>query len=51
MKIICIGDSLIFGNVGYSYIYFFDKNSHCKYINKGKNEDTVRGVYSRLKKL
>lgn len=51
MKIICIGDSLTFGNVGYSYIYFWGKKSHRKYINKGKNGDTVRGAYNRLKNL
>ena len=51
MKIICLGDSLTFGNVGYSYIHFLDKKSNNQYVNKGKNGDTVSGVYSRLKKL
>ncbi|WP_242822332.1 SGNH/GDSL hydrolase family protein [Johnsonella ignava] len=51
MKIICLGDSLTFGNVGYSYIHFLDKKSNHQYVNKGKNGDTVSGMYSRLKKL
>ena len=50
MKIICFGDSLTFGNVGYSYIYFLRKKSHHQYINKGKNGDTVTGLYKRLVK-
>ena len=48
MKIICFGDSLTFGNVGYSYIHFLRKKSHHQYINKGKNGDTVIGLYKRL---
>lgn len=51
MKIICIGDSLTFGNVGYSYIHFLNKNSGRQYSNKGRNGDTVRGAYNRLKSL
>ena len=53
MKIICIGDSLTFGNVGYSYIHFLNlnRNPHYEYINKGKNGDIVRGCYDRLKKI
>lgn len=47
MRLICIGDSLTFGNVGYSYIHFLDKNITA--VNKGKNGDTVRGVYTRIK--
>lgn len=52
MKVFCIGDNLTFGNVGYSYIHFLNlnRNSHYEYINKGKNRDTVRGCYDRLKK-
>ena len=50
MKIICFGDSLTFGNVGYSYIHFLRKKSHHQYINKGKNGDTVIGLYKRLVK-
>ena len=34
MKLICVGDSLTFGNVGYSYIHFFNKKIHA--VNKGK---------------
>ena len=53
MKIICIGNSLTFGNVGYSYIHFLNlnRNPHYEYINKGKNGDIVRGCYDRLKKI
>ena len=53
MKIFCIGDSLTFGNVGYSYIHFLNlnRNPHYEYINKWKNGDTVRGCYDRLKKI
>ncbi len=49
MKIVCLGDSLTFGNVGYSYIRFLDKKIHC--INKGKNGDTLRGAYERVRKF
>lgn len=49
MKLICIGDSLTFGNVGYSYIHFLNKKNHA--VNKGKNGDTLRGAYGRLKKI
>ena len=49
MRLICIGDSLTFGNVGYSYIHFFNKKIHA--VNKGKNGDTLRGAYGRLKKI
>lgn len=51
MKIICIGDSLTFGNVGYSYIHFLNKRTCHQYINKGKYGDTTKGLYIRLKKL
>ena len=49
MRLICIGDSLTFGNVGYSYIHFLNKKNHA--VNKGKNGDTLRGAYGRLKKI
>ena len=49
MKIVCLGDSLTFGNVGYSYIHFLDKHIRC--INKGKNGDTLRGAYGRVGKF
>lgn len=51
LKILCIGDSLTYGNVGYSYIHFLNKKSNHQYINKGKNGETVNGLYRRLKKL
>ena len=50
-KIVCLGDSLTFGNIGYSYIDFLNKQSCDKYINKGKNGDTLIGLYNRLNKL
>ncbi len=49
MKILCIGDSLTYGNVGYSYIPFLHKN--LKIINKGLNGDTLYGVSNRLRKM
>lgn len=49
MKIVCFGDSLTFGSVGYSYIRYINK----KYtvINKGINGDTIAGVYKRLRRF
>lgn len=49
MKITCLGDSLTYGNVGYSYIDFIDKRIHA--VNKGKNGDTVIGARRRLEKI
>ncbi len=49
MDILCVGDSLTFGNVGYSYIHFLRQNTRYRLINKGRNGDTVRGAYARLK--
>lgn len=49
MKITCLGDSLTYGNVGYSYIDFLNKKIHA--INKGKNGDTVRGARRRLGRI
>lgn len=49
MRITCLGDSLTYGNVGYSYIDFLDKSIHA--VNKGKNGDTVRGARRRLEKI
>ena len=51
MKVVCIGDSLTYGNVGYSYIHFLNKSKDYKYINRGKNGDSLRGMFSRLKKI
>lgn len=51
MKVVCIGDSLTYGNVGYSYIHFLNKSKDYKYINRGKNGDSLRGMLSRLKKI
>ncbi|STO01408.1 Uncharacterised protein [[Eubacterium] infirmum] len=33
-KVICLGDSLTFGNVGYSYIKLLEKQSFNQYINR-----------------
>ncbi|MDD7268048.1 MAG: SGNH/GDSL hydrolase family protein [Lachnospiraceae bacterium] len=49
MKILCIGDSLTYGNVGYSYVSFLSKNIVT--INKGLNGDTLWGVSNRLEKI
>ena len=49
MKILCIGDSLTYGNVGYSYVQFLSKNIVT--INKSLNGDTLWGVGNRLKKI
>lgn len=49
MKVVCIGDSLTYGNVGYSYIPFLD--GRIRAINKGKNGDTLRGACARLKRI
>lgn len=49
MKITCLGDSLTYGNVGYSYIDFLDKSIHA--VNRGKNGDTVIGARHRLEKI
>ena len=49
MKILCIGDSLTYGNIGYSYIPFLNKNLLIS--NKGINGDTLYGVSNRLKKI
>lgn len=46
--ILCLGDSLTFGSIGYSYIKFLSPQN--KAINKGKNGDTTRGAYKRLEK-
>lgn len=48
MKILCLGDSLTFGSVGYSYIRFLD--SRINAVNKGKNGDTTQGALRRLKR-
>lgn len=49
LKILCIGDSLTYGNVGYSYIPFLNKNILTS--NKGINGETLYGVSNRLKKI
>jgi lysophospholipase L1-like esterase len=48
MKILCLGDSLTFGSVGYSYTKFLKKNYEI--INKGINGDTTKCAYDRLNK-
>lgn len=48
-KIVCIGDSLTFGSVGYSYIRFLTNPSEA--INRGVNGDTVYGALKRLRKI
>ncbi len=49
IKICCVGDSLTYGNVGYSYIHFFNENIDAK--NKGVNGETLRGAYKRLENI
>ncbi|MGB4615908.1 MAG: SGNH/GDSL hydrolase family protein [Limnochordia bacterium] len=46
--ILCVGDSLTLGCLGYSYIHFM-KTDECL-INKGVNGDTTWGVLERLRK-
>jgi lysophospholipase L1-like esterase len=48
MKILCLGDSLTFGSVGFSYIPWLGAN--IQPVNKGKNGDTVRGARRRLQR-
>lgn len=48
MKILCLGDSLTYGKIGYSYIKFLPAD--IKAVNKGKNGDTTYGAYKRLLK-
>ena len=45
--ILCLGDSLTRGTVGFTYIKFVKKG---EWKNKGKNGDTTYGALSRLKK-
>lgn len=49
MKILCIGDSLTFGNVGYSYIPFL--SSKYQIFNNGKNGETTIGAYKTLQRM
>lgn len=49
MSIICIGDSLTYGRVGYSYIPFLKTPEEV--INKGLNGDTTLCALKRLKKI
>lgn len=46
--ILCLGDSLTFGNVGYSCIKFM--SPQIKAVNKGRNGDTTLGAYQRLER-
>lgn len=46
--IICVGDSLTFGNVGYSYRKYLSVNGT---VNKGFNGDPLMGIYKRLTKI
>lgn len=46
--LLCLGDSLTFGSVGYSYIKYLDPR--LKAINKGVNGDSTIGAYRRLRK-
>jgi len=48
MKIICFGDSLTYGNIGYSYRKFIDTKHQI--VNKGINGDTTIHVFERLKR-
>ena len=48
-KIVCLGDSLTFGSVGYSYIRFL--RHPLEVINKGVNGDTTYGALKRLRRI
>lgn len=47
MKIVCFGDSLTNGEIGYSYRDFLDEQFNT--INKGIDGDTIYSMYHRLK--
>lgn len=47
-SVVCFGDSLTFGTMGYSYIKFCKTKR--RIINKGINGDTTACMYQRLKK-
>ena len=47
MNIICFGDSLTNGDIGYSYRNYL--NNEYNTINKGIDGDTTEGMYLRLK--
>ena len=49
MSILCIGDSLTRGQVGYSYLPFL--TTQAKYKNAGKNGDTILCMTDRLKEI
>lgn len=52
MKIIFFGDSLTEGTIGVSYFEFLkEKLSDYKFINYGKNGDTIVALYNRMTKL
>jgi len=48
MKVLCIGDSLTFGSVGYSYIKYL--KPELKAINAGINGETTLGAYKRIQR-
>ncbi|MDD4312103.1 MAG: SGNH/GDSL hydrolase family protein [Eubacteriales bacterium] len=48
MKLMCIGDSLTFGSIGYSFIQYL--KPELKAINRGINGETTFGAYKRLQK-
>jgi len=47
-KVLCLGDSITFGSVGYTYIKFLKPD--IKAVNKGVNGDTTFGANRRLQK-
>jgi len=49
-KLICFGDSLTFGSIGYSYIKFLKATTSYTIKNKGINGDTTSMMYGRLKR-
>ena len=49
MSILCIGDSLTRGQVGYSYLPFL--KTQAKYKNAGKSGDTILCMTDRLKEI
>ncbi|MEI2777457.1 MAG: SGNH/GDSL hydrolase family protein [Tetrasphaera sp.] len=44
--VLCLGDSLTYGQVGYSYLDFMKTPD--RFINRGRNGDTVQGAAARL---
>ena len=47
-KVLCVGDSLTFGSVGYSYVRFL---GGVEAVNRGLNGDCLLGMERRLRQI